>query len=223
MTSPVDQGDLPIAMDQVYAQQMRIHAVMLIWLAYRRLDAASLAKSQEDDITGEMKRKMKEVTQDPSSPGWVDYYEIGEQVRQNVGKKRGKKRPIMDIEMERHCRGTRPHLGFEAKPLKRGKSIGAFLGEKGLAAFFSGYYPTTHGDAGMLAYVQDETSDQWSKKLAKQLSSKAKKHRVAKDGQLQPFNAEEAMPAFRSGHVDKAGKPLFVIHVFLAFLKESSS
>jgi hypothetical protein len=218
MTNPVADDSTSILMDQVYAKQMRIHAIMLVWMGYRRLDAASMTKSQEDDITGELKRKIKEVTQDPSAPDWVDCYEVAEQVRQNAGKKRGKRRPIMDIEMERHCRGNRPHLGFEAKPLRRGKSVGAYLGEKGLGAFVSGYYPTTHGDAGMLAYVQDETSDEWSKKLAKQLSSKAKKHRVARDGQLQTFNAEDTMPAFSSGHLDKTGKPLFVIHILLSFL-----
>ena len=84
-----------------------------------------------------MVRAMRQVVQEDAFD-WLSWYEVREQTRQNVAGKRGKRRPIMDIEFERHCRGSRPRLAFEAKPLRRGKSVGAYLGAKGLATFFSG-------------------------------------------------------------------------------------
>jgi hypothetical protein len=220
MNHSPDDPAATVLLHQVYANELRVHAVMLIWLGYRRMNVSSFAKSEEDDITGELIREMKIVAQDPDAPDWIDRYEIHEQTRQNVAGKRGKYRPIMDIEIERHHRGPRPCFGSEAKPLGDGtkKTIGRYLGEEGLAAFFSGYYPTTHGDAGMLGYVQEKTNDQWSAKLAKELSRNATKHRLVDGGSLQPFNVDAAMPAFRSDHTDDKGKPLTVIHVLLSFV-----
>jgi hypothetical protein len=217
MTDSVGGDAAPILLHKVYAAELRIHAVTLIWLGYNRLKPRSLAKAEEDEITGELIREIKLVAQDSSSPDWVDHYEIREQTRQNVAGKRGKHRPIMDIEIERHHRGPRPCLGFEAKPLGRGKAVGGYLGNNGLAAFLSGYYPTTHGEAGMLGYVQEKTCDEWSVKLAKELSRKAIKHRIAEGSELQAIKVEKAMPAYRSAHTDVNGKLLFVVHVLLDF------
>jgi hypothetical protein len=202
----------------VYAEELRLHAIMLIWLGYRRLNAGSLKQAEEDDITGELIRAVRLVLQDGTSPDWVDHYDIREQVPQNVPGKQGKRRPKMDIEVERHGRGSRPCLGFEAKRLGRGAAIGGYVGAEGLGAFVSGYYPTTHGEAEMLGYVQQRTSDEWSAKLAQELSGNSAQHRLELAGELQPFNIQPAMPAFRSAHTDVSGKPLFMIHVLLAFL-----
>jgi hypothetical protein len=202
---------------EVYAAELRVHAVRLIWLGHRRLKIATLCKAEEDDITGELVRAMKLVVQDPSSPDWVDHYAIREQSPQNVGGKWGKRRPRMDIEVERHQRGPRPCLGFEAKRLGRGKAIGGYLGSEGPGAFLGGHYPTTHGEAGMLGYVQEKTSDEWSAKLGQELSVNSSQHRIAQGGELQALNVEVAMPAFCSGHTDTAGKLLLMIHVLLVF------
>ncbi len=217
MTNSGHGDALSILLHEVYAAELRVHAVTLIWLGYRRLKIAALCTAEEDDITGELVRAMKLVVQDPSSPDWVDHYEIREQVPQNVAEKRGKRRPKMDIEVERHQRGPRPCLGFEAKRLGRGAAIGGYLGSEGLGAFLGGYYPTTHGEAGMLGYVQEKTRDEWSARLGQELSVNSSRHRIARGGELQAFHVEVAMPAFRSGHTDTAGKPLLVIHVLLAF------
>jgi hypothetical protein len=219
MTKPVNGESAPILLDQIYAQQMRIHAIMLVWLGYRRLDSASLTTAEEDDITGELVREVRLMMQE-STIEWFVWYEVSEQVRQNVAGKKGKRRPIMDIEFERHGHGLRPCLGFEAKTLGRGNTIGNYLGDEGLAAFLNGYYPTTNRDAGMLAYIQRKPIDEWSEKLAQELTANCTKHSIAEGGQLQTFDAEPTMPAFRSCHTDISGKPLFVIHILLSFVQE---
>jgi hypothetical protein len=207
-----------ILLHEVYAAELRVHAVMLIWLGYQRLKQGTLAGAEEDDITGELVREMKFVVQDPESPPWVEHYEIDEQVRQNVPGKRGKGRPIMDIEVERHQRGPRPRLGFEAKRLGRGHATGGYLGSEGMSAFLSGYYPTTHGEAGMIGYVQEETSAVWSGRIADEITRNPNVHRLAMGGALHNFDPGPAMPAFRSAHSTTDGKPLVMIHVLLSFV-----
>ena len=207
----------PVLPHQVYADALRAHAVTLIWLGYQRLNASSFAVAEEDDITGELVREMKLVAQDPSSPDWVDHYEIHEQDPQNVNSKRGKHRPKMDIEVECHRRGPRPRLGFEAKRLGRGNSVGDYLDDKGLGAFLTGYYPTTHGEAGMLGYVQEQTPEDWSVKLATSLNDNREKYRVATKGVWRSFNADVASSSFCTSHTDASSNPLFVIHVLLPF------
>ena len=213
MTQPADEPGLR----EVYAAEFRGHAIMLIWLGYRRLDAPALAKAEEDEITGALVEQMEFVGEDPASPEWVQQCEVHEQTRQNVEGKSGKRRPIIDIEVRHHHRGPRRRLRFEAKRLGHGNTIGGYLGEEGLTAFVMGYYPTTHGEAAMLGYVQEKTCAEWSALLAQELSDGSSKHQVRADGQLHPFNVESAMPAFCSGHTDTRGQPLLVIHVLLAF------
>lgn len=215
MTDAADAA--PTRLHEVYSAELRVHAVTLIWLGYGRLKTDELCMAEEDDITGELVREMRLVAQDPSSPAWVDRYEIHEQGPQNVAGKFGKWRPKMDIEVERHHRGPRPRLGFEAKRLGRGTTIRGYLGGDGLAAFFSGHYPTTHGEAGMLGYVQEDSTDSWSGKLHKALSQKPDEHRVCAGGELKPGSTNSAAPFFCSGHSDMQTNPLLVVHVLLAF------
>lgn len=216
-----DSGDLASAgvlfLHKVYAEELRVHAVTFIWLGYRRLDAASLALAEEDDITGELVREMKVVALNPSSPAWVDHYEIHEQVPQNVGGKRGKRRPKMDIEFERHDRGPRPRLCFEAKRLGRGATLGSYLGDEGLGAFLCGYYPTTHGEGGMLGYVQNTADKDWATKLGDELMQGHKKYRVVDGGELKMIDVIPEMPFFRSGHTDENGHAFLATHIILPF------
>jgi hypothetical protein len=222
MTKAAEGNAAALLLHEVYIAELRVHAVTLIWLAYRRLDAMAFVTAEEDDITGELVRAIRFVLQQPTSPDWVDHYEVSEQVPKNVAGKRGRRRPILDIEVERHQRGSRPCLGFEAKRLGRGKAIGGYVGSEGLGAFLTGYYPTTHGEAGMLGYVQERTNDEWATKLANEFSRNATQHRVVPSGELQPFDVDRTMPGFCSGHSDAKGKSLLVVHVLLSFAGNGS-
>ena len=217
MNAASDEGGVPVPLRDIYREQLRVDAVRLIWLGYQRLNPASFRASEEDDITGELVRKMKLVAQDSASPDWVDRYEIHEQPPQNVAGKLGKRRPKMDIEIERHSRGPRPRLSFEAKRLGRKHTVGNYLGDKGLGAFLIGYYPTMHGESGMLGYVQEGISADWSAKLEKKLARDPSKHRLAENGEWRSSSSASSAPAFYSNHTDSKGKPLLVIHVLLPF------
>jgi len=203
----------------VYAGELRGHAIDLVWLGYLRLNIASLTNAHEDVVTGELVKEMNSVLEDPeAAPPWAEHYSVTEQQRLNVLDKLGKTRPIIDVEFERHCRGKRPRLRFEAKRLRRATGVGAYLGEEGLAAFLDGYYPVTHPDAGMLGYVHEEAPADWAEKLSIELMSDAKKHRVSADGQwiALPVSSVGA-PSFRSVHADVNNNTLAITHVLLAF------
>lgn len=205
----------PILLHEVYAIELRIHAVMLIFLGYRRLVSNSFRTAEEDDITGELVRNMKLAAQDLSSPEWVAHYEIREQIPQNTLGTLGKHRPKIDIEIERHHRGPRPCMGFEAKRLGRGNSISNYLGNDGLGRFIRGHYQTTHGEAGMIGYLQERSIEDWSSDLSDKLKPGASN--LAAGGELRTYQIDSTLPSFQSSHIDAQGKSLFMIHLFLAF------
>lgn len=199
---------------EVYIEELRTHAVTLIWLGYARLNATSFATAEEDVITGELVKQIKQV-QDEIDDDWASHYHISEQVPQNVDAKQGKRRPKMDIEIERNTRGIRPKLGFEAKRLGTGFGVGTYLGDSGMTAFLTCYYPTTHQEAGMLGYVQDGLSSDWPLRLDAALKGDSKKYCVATDGAWTDLSVSIGQPCFSTGHIDTGNNSLRIIHVLL--------
>jgi hypothetical protein len=214
MTDAGEFDSTPILHEE-YRNALRVHAVSLIVLGYRRLGTGSLATAEEDDITGELVRNMRLVVADPASPDWVEHYEIREQVPQNVSNKLGKRRPRIDVEIERNVRGARPCLGFEAKRLGRGGRVSEYLGKEGLGAFLSGHYSTTHGEAGMLGYMQENDTEHWCSRFTQELERGA--HRLAANGAWNTLDSILETPLYSSTHTDSNGKPLFIVHLLLSF------
>ena len=181
------------------------------------MPSASFASTEEDDITDHLVRAMREVKTDPESPGWADFYEVHEQRPQNFADKSGKRRPKMDIEFERNARGPRPRLGFEAKRLGGRHTSNGYLGEEGLAAFLEGYYPTSHGEAGMLGYIQANSVQFWSEKLSAELTDARERHRFV-DWYVRPrIQPTARILHFDSQHMTQAGASLRMIHLLLSF------
>jgi hypothetical protein len=207
--------DNGLILHEEYRNALRVHAVSLIVLGYRRLGTGSLATAEEDDITGELVRNIRFVVADPTSPDWVEHYEIREQVPQNVSNKLGKRRPRIDVEIERNIRGTRPCLSFEAKRLGRGGRLSDYLGTEGLGAFLSGHYPTTHGEAGMLGYLQENDEEHWCSRFTKELGGG--KYQLTANGAWNILDTILETPLYSSTHTDSNGKPLFVVHLLLKF------
>ena len=210
-------GDAP-ELRQIYIAQLREHTLALVWLGYQRMKPAAFAAAEEDAITGELVRQMKDAIQDESAPSWTEHYSVCEQVRSNVVGTLGKRRPIVDVEFERHRQGPRPYLRFEAKRLGRGSGISAYLGNKGLGAFLIGHYSTTHQEAGMLGYVQTGSEDSWAAKLSTELQSRPTRHRLAEDGAWRQLVLTGAPPhAYQTKHLDTHSLPLLVVHILLRF------
>lgn len=212
-----DSSQGALKLRDVYVDELRVHAVTLIWLGHALLDAASFVTAEEDVITGELVKAMKQVMQAPTSPEWVDRYIVQEQVPQNVDGKHGKRRPKMDIEVERHGRGERPKLGFEAKRLRKSHGLRDYLGDEGMTAFLSAYYPTTHGEAGMLGYVQDSSPSDWASRIEKKLTCSQASSYITTDTAGFRLNRTTASPCYESEHSTPLMNRLRVIHVLLPF------
>ena len=56
MTKTEGDNAVAILLHEVYIAELRVHAVTLIWLGYRRLRPTAFATAEEDDITGELVR-----------------------------------------------------------------------------------------------------------------------------------------------------------------------
>ncbi len=215
---PAPQRKDVVALYSVYTVELRDHAVALVWLGYQRMDAPSFVSSEEDDITGELLRHMRDVL-DGGSPTWVEHYSVSEQSRVSGSAKLGKRRPIVDVEVERHCQGPRPRLRFEAKRLGPRHSVRKYLGKEGLRRFLDRTYPAPHGEAGMLGYAQADTEAEWAARVTAELERSRDDHRVQVNGIGKPVHAGSQMPTrFESRHTDAINEPLRVTHVLLRFV-----
>lgn len=207
---------------EVYIAELREHALVLVWMGYQQMDPDAFAESEEDDITGELVRHMKAATENVESPPWVEHYSVSEQVRSTAPGKLGKRRPIVDVEFERHRRGMRPRLRFEAKRLGRGAGVSDYLGDEGLGAFLVGHYTRTHGEAGMLGYVQADSETVWADKIAAKLNASATVLRLTTGGSWRRLDIASAPPhSYQTAHTDAQGLPLLIMHILLQFLPGS--
>ncbi len=209
------EGDT-LTLHEIYIVELREHALVLIWLAYQRMRRTDFSTAEEDDITGELARHMDEITQSEDAPPWAEHYAVRDQTRSHTQNTLGKRRPIVDVEIERHKRGIRPRLRFEAKRLGRGVGVADYLGSEGLGAFLDCYYSRTHNEAGMLAYIQEGDEQQWAERLAAGLTSS--RHRITPDGVWEHLTVTEAPPhTYRTIHTDKENIRLLMLHVLLSF------
>lgn len=212
------QGNDTTRLREVYVVELREHALALVWMGYQRMAPAAFAESEEDDITGELVRQIKSAIEDSEAPVWVEHYSVSEQVRSAAPGKLSKRRPIVDVEFERHRRGIRPRLRFEAKRLGRGAGVSGYLGEEGLGAFLVGHYSRTHGEAGMLGYVQTDTEAIWAYKIAAKLAANPGYCRLAADGAWRRLDLTSApQHSYQTAHLDTHDIPLLVVHVLLRF------
>ncbi|MCB1032820.1 MAG: hypothetical protein KDD47_03185 [Acidobacteria bacterium] len=140
------------------------------------MDKRAFAEKQEPVITGELVREMRGYLESgPDAPDWATHYSIHDDPPLNAGGRQGKSRFRVDIEFERVGTGPRPRLQFEAKRLNSSTNhtVAGYLGVDGLGCFLSGRYPLTHGEAGMLGYVQSETEESWAEQIGARLDAEA--------------------------------------------------
>jgi hypothetical protein len=193
----------------------------LLRRGYERLDSPGFHDSEEEDITGELIREIRNVTEDRSGPSWVSYYAIHDDPRINAPGRLGKRRLRLDIEFERTGAGKHPRYPFEAKRLssKTHAKIDKYLGPDGLRQFLSGNYASEQDEACMLGYVQSETPLDWAKKMHDRFRKDENPLRLSSDGDWVPVSILPNLHnCYRSKHNrPSAGKPITLFHVFLSF------
>ena len=203
-----------------YHKAFRRQVFELLRRGYERLDSLAFKDSDEEDITGEFVREIRNVTEDRSSPSWTHCYAIHDDPRINALGRLGKRRLKLDIEFERTGAGKHPCYPFEAKRLSsHTHAIGKYLGPDGLGQFLSGNYASEQDEAGMLGYVQSETPSDWARKAHDTFVKNTEMLHLCFDGNWKPVdNLAKFDNCYCSKHNrPSAGKPTTLFHVFLSF------
>ena len=202
-----------------HRQALRKHAIELLKLGHGKLDAASFAASQEEDITGKLKESIESLIEvDFDAPAWVDRYTVYDEEKPSATPKLGKRRPRIDITIKRHWKLREPHprFRFEAKRLKTDNRISPYFGKEGIGCFLRGFYPLTHPEAGMIGYVQAGTLADWQQRLGNYANKKSGRLRVVKGGEWKNFKC--ALPySSVTEHKHPAFPKVTIIHLLLPF------
>lgn len=197
--------------------QLRQHAHWLIAAGYQRMIPAQYASWKEPDITGELCRFIQEYLECPTAPEWVLTYALRDDPKLNVSGKCGESRPRIDIEFEMIRRGSRPKFRFEAKRLGPKHSVGQYLGPDGMGAFLAGYYPLSHREAGMLAYMQSHDDKHWAGKVTAALNQTTSDfHLAPADKTFAQTPITRDLPTHQTTHSLPEGN-LLIWHTFLLF------
>ena len=180
-----------------YWIQFRKHAFTLIKLGYDQLNVNSLREAEETDITGELARSMEDVIQDRNAPKWTTFFSIYDDPPVNVPGRKGKRRPRLDLRIERTSQGRRPSYQFEAKRLGRNNTAGKYAGSDGLGMFTAGIYSRACHEVGMLGYIQQDTVENWADKISKKLLQGGESKSI--DGWLDVSIVAD-LPSYRTQH-----------------------
>ena len=209
-----------------YRSVFRRQVFELLRRGYERLDFLAFQDSEEEDITGELIREIRNVTEDRSSPSWAQRYAIHDDPKINSPGRLGKRRLRLDIEFERtgtseQGDGKHPRYPFEAKRLssQTHAKMDKYLGTDGLRQFLSGNYASEQDEAGMLGYVQSEKPSDWARKAHDKFIKETELLQLCFDGNLKRVdNLANFDNCYRSKHNrPSVGKPITLFHVFFSF------
>ncbi|HLX71665.1 MAG TPA: hypothetical protein VKV04_18795 [Verrucomicrobiae bacterium] len=208
-----------VELREEHRQALRGHAVRLLKMGHAKLAAAMFAGAQEEDITGKLKEAIEAVIEvSNDAPAWVERYTVYDEEKPTGTPKLGKKRPRIDITIKRRwkLRESHPRFRFEAKRLKADKRIGPYFGKEGIGCFLRGVYPLTHGEAGMIGYVQAGTLEEWKEHLGRYAIKRAKRLRILPGGDWKDYHCCLPHSSF-SQHKHPDFPTLNVIHLLLSF------
>ncbi|MCD6185130.1 MAG: hypothetical protein J7K84_04970 [Deltaproteobacteria bacterium] len=203
-----------------YRSVFRKQVFELLRRGYERLDPPDFQDSEEEDITGELIREIRNVIEDRLGPSWAQHYAIHDDPKINTPGRLGKRRLRLDIEFERTCADKHPRYPFEAKRLfSQTHEMGKYLGPDGLRQFLSGNYACEQNEAGMIGYVQSETPLDWARKAHDKFVKNRKMFNLCFDGEWKPVdNLAKFDNCYRSKHNrPPVGKSITLFHMFLSF------
>jgi hypothetical protein len=194
----------------------RSHAILKN--GYDRLDSASFAGSEEEDITGELSRAMQGSLEDLQAPLWAKNFSVIEEERVHDDKRLGKRRLRIDIAVIHHQRGPRPRFRFEAKRLRDTDSRRDYLGSEGLGCFLDGRYAKDDPDAGMLGYVQSDSPATHVVALREALARDSKRYQIHEGGEWREHPITKGLSTFQSVHFrTNIGSQIIIFHTLLDF------
>jgi hypothetical protein len=202
-----------------YRAELRLHAIELLRLGHARLNAASFASAEEEDITGRLKEEIEHVIEImPEAPSWVSHYTVYDEEKPSGTGILGKSRPRIDITIKRSWRRREEHprFRFEAKRLKADKRISAYFGKEGIGCFLRGTYPLSHGEAAMIGYVQAGTLPDWEVRLGAYARKRSRRLKAVKGKSWKCYTCVLPHSSI-SVHATKSWPELSIMHFLLPF------
>lgn len=201
----------------------RVHR--LLQVAYESLTPSDYQKAEEDDITGDLCKHMKHLTEVAPTDRWMAHFSVHDQDPSNdvssskTGKPRkGKRRPKIDVRLG--CKHRVPNRGYciEAKRLYRSDSVSEYVDDEGVGAFICGDYAKDDDCGGMIGYVQSETISRWLPKIEAKLAGQSNLLRT-KSGKTWERSGFTGGPreCFASLHKRANGSEIRLFHVMLSF------
>ena len=160
----------------------RVHRILQ--LAYESLTPANYQTAEEDDITGDLCKHMKHLTEIAPTERWMGQFSIHDQdpssgvTSAKTGlPRKGKRRPKIDIRIV--CKQQVPNRGYcvEAKRLYRSDSVSQYLEDEGIGAFIVEEYAKDDDCGGMIGYVQTGSLETWTAKIQTRLQQLDHLHR----------------------------------------------
>jgi len=195
-------------------------------LGYESLSPSKFTNSEEDDITGELCKYMKVLTEEKPTERWMSRYSVHDQdpvndvVNPETGKiRRGKRRPKLDVRLVSKSRVPNIRFCIEAKRLYRSGSVKEYADDEGLGAFVDEYYAEHDDAAGMLGYVQTDSIAKWLGKVEACLAQETslEKSPPGKVWCLSRFPKGPPVTYLSLHRRIKSGRKLDVFHVFFDF------
>ncbi|MEZ5384686.1 MAG: hypothetical protein R3F13_04145 [Prosthecobacter sp.] len=201
----------------------RVHR--LLQLAYESLTPSDYESAEEDDITGDLCKHMKHLTEIEPSERWMVRFSVHDQDPSNdvlsakTGlPRKGKRRPKIDVRIV--CKHQTPNRGYciEAKRLYRSDSVSEYVDDEGVGAFICGDYAKDDEFGGMMGYIQAGKVTDWTPKIEAKLGTQAstQKCKEAKSWTNASF-ARGPKHCFSSKHMRDSGREITLIHVLFLF------
>lgn len=202
----------------------RVHR--LLQLAYESLNASRYQAAEEDDITGDLCKHMKHLTEIAPTERWMGRFSVHDQDPSNdvasakTGQPRkGKRRPKIDIRLV--CKHRFPNRGYwiEAKRLYRSDSVSEYVNDEGVGAFVCGDYAKDDELGGMIGYIQADTLHGWLPKLEAKLGAHMSIQRAASGKAWESTSFKNGpLVCFKSLHKRDSGQGITLIHIMFQFL-----
>jgi hypothetical protein len=181
--------------------------------------------SEEDDITGDLCKHMKYLTEDSPSERWMARFSIHDQDPSNevlstttAKPRKGKRRPRIDVRIV--CKHRVPNRGYciEAKRLYRSDSVSKYVDDEGVGAFICGDYAKNDGFGGMIGYVQSGDVQEWLNKIEANLGSAPHLIRQLNGAATVPTSFRKGPTiCFLSRHWRNSGEVIDLTHVIFVF------
>jgi|ERR1051326_72013 hypothetical protein len=162
----MNRSDLAKEWDD-YLLELREDAHQLLAWGYADTRADLSVANDEYEMTGLLAAAMEARRDSPQTPERFMLYSVHNEQPISPFGELGKRRPKLDIQIQRHgCRPT-PHFTFEAKRLRDDrlqnvqKTMTAYLGDEGVKRFVASRYASESVEAAMLGCVQARDASYW--------------------------------------------------------------